>query len=210
MGSFYFVQGGINLVEIVKEHYQKHTVTEYQHIPDHGKREETLEFRNSKHELESIEHLGCFICGSMVKRESHHVFERSLGNALDFQRVAYMLFNHYDYHGHCKRDFKSHEELLDWFIEHFNGKYVEVLDEDGKPKTIVVCDDVALDSLYNQLILDERHHRDEGHSAHGSDFAIFTALTASRPDFQIAFSPKEYAEIVKAHHDKKYGDGEKK
>lgn len=192
----------------VQEHYQKHTITEIEHIPEHGKREETLEFRNAKHEMESVEHLGCFVCGSMEKRESHHIFERCFGNAFDFKQVAYMLYTHFDFHGHCKRDFKSHEELLQWFIEHFNGKYVDTLDVFGNPKTIVVCDDKALDCLYNQLILDERHHRDEGHSAHGSSFAVFVALTAAKPDFQIALSPKEYEDIVKNHHDEKYGKKE--
>ncbi|NRD80262.1 hypothetical protein HPT25_23350 [Bacillus sp. BRMEA1] len=192
--------------KVVEEHFQKHTVTEYQHIPDHGERKETSEFRNSKHELESVEHLGCFICGSMEQRESHHIFERCWNHAFDFQRVSYMLFNHYDYHGHCKRDFKSHEDLLRWFIEHFNGKYIEVLDEDGSPHTIVTCDDEALDTIYNQMILDKRHHRDEGHSAHGASFATFTGLTAAKPDFQIAYSPKEYEEIAKVHHDEKYGE----
>lgn len=199
--------------KMVQEHYQKHSVTEYEHIPTHKKREETLEFRNAKHEMESCEHLGCFICGSMKKRESHHIFERCFGNAFDFERVAFMLYNHLDFHGHCKRDFKSHEDLLSWFIEHFNGKYVEITTYtdpiDGPvreiKRTIVECDDEALDCLYNQLILGEDHHRDEGHSAHGSSFAVFVALTAAKPDFQIALSPKEYEDIVKAHHDEKHG-----
>lgn len=196
----------------VQEHYQEHHITEYEHIPTHGKRVETLEFRNAKHEMESVEHLGCYICGSMKARESHHIFERCFGNAFDFKQVAYMLYNHLDFHGHCKRDFKSSNDLLSWFIEHFNGKYVDVewFDEEGQKhtKTIVECDDKALDCLYNQLILGKDHHRDEGHSAHGSSFAVFIALTAAKPDFQVALSPKEYENIVKNHHDEKYGKKE--
>lgn len=196
--------------KIVEEHYQTHTITEVEHIPSHGERKDTLEFRNSKHELESVEHLGCYICGSMVKRESHHIYERCWGNVFDFRKVAYMLFNHYDYHGHCHRDFKNHEELLQYFINHFNGheetiKYIDEVTGKEKTEVIVICDDKALDTLYNQLILDENHHRTIGHSAHGATFATMTALTASRPDFHIALSTKEYQDILKNHHEEKHG-----
>lgn len=192
--------------KIVEEHYQTRTITEVEHIPAHDKRKETLEFINSKKELEKIEHIGCFICGSMVKRESHHIFERCWGNAFDFNRIAYMLFNHYDYHGHCHRDFKSHEELLKFFVDHYNGHEVTVIDPETKEThQIMVCDDDALDTIYNQLILDERHHREIGHSAHGSTFATMTALTASRPDFHLALSSEEYQDILKQHHNEKHG-----
>lgn len=198
----------------VLEHYQKHSVTEWEHIPEHDQRKDTKEFRNAKHELESIEHLPCYICGSMGKRESHHIFERCWGNVFDFKKVAFMLFNHFDFHGHCHRDFKDAGELLDWFAEHFDGHeetitHVYVDEETGEEKsiseTIMVCDDKALDTIYNQLILSEGHHRTEGHSAHGSSFATFTALTAARHDFAIAYGPKEYEAIAKADHDEKHG-----
>jgi hypothetical protein len=195
--------------KIVEEHYQTRTITEVEHIPAHGQRKETLEFRNAKHELESVEHLGCYICGSMVKRESHHIYERCWGNAFDYAKVAYMLYNHYDYHGHCHRDFKSHEELLKYFVDHFNGheeeyKYTDELGEEKTAK-IIVCDDEALDTLYNQLILGEDHHRTVGHSAHGSTFATFTGMTASKPSFHIALSTKEYQDVLKNHHEEKHG-----
>lgn len=196
--------------KIVEEHYQVRTITEYEHIPAHDKREDTLEFRNAKHELESVEHLGCFICGSMVKRESHHIFERCWANAFDFKHIAFMLYTHYDYHGHCHRDFQHWQELLQWFVTHFNGHeetitYIDDITGEEKTMVIVVCDEKALDTLYNQLILDERHHRTIGHSAHGSTFATMTALTASRPDFHIALSSEEYQEILKNHHEEKHG-----
>lgn len=191
--------------KIVPEHIQKHTITEYQNIPSHDKREDTLEFRNAKHELESVEHLGCFICGSMDKRESHHVFERCWSNAFDFVRVANMLFNHYDYHGHVKRDFKNPGELLDWFMEHFNGKYETVYGENSvKLGVIVNCDDNALDTLYNQVILCEQHHRTVGHSAHGSTFATFVGMMAAKPGFHIALSSDEYQEELKKQHEEKH------
>lgn len=188
----------------VSEHYQTHTITEVERIPEHGQRKETLDFRSAKHELETIEHLGCFICGSKEKRESHHIFERCWGNAFDFSHVAFMLFTHFDFHGHCKRDFNSWKDLLDWFIKHYNGQRVIVEDpETGEMVTIIVCDDTALDSIYNQLILDEQHHRTIGHSAHGSTFATFTGMFAAKPGFHIALSTKEYQDILKNHHGEK-------
>jgi hypothetical protein len=195
--------------KIVAEHYQTHTITEIEHIPEHGERKETLEFRNAKHELESIEHLGCFICGSMEKRESHHIFERCWGNAFDFELVAMALYKFFDFEGHVKRDFKNPGELLDWFMKHFNGhkETVEYVDELGETvtKSIVVCDDDALDSLYNQIILCENHHRTAGHSAHGSTFATFTGMFATKPGFHNALSSKEYQDILDKHHEEKHG-----
>jgi hypothetical protein len=198
-----------NLTERVLEHYQKHTIIEIEHIPEHDERKETLTFRNSKHELENVEHLGCFICGTMEKRESHHIFERCWANAYDYKKVAHMLFNFYDFHGHCKRDFETEEELLNYFIEHFNGKVeeVEVTVEDGEDEEgntkyttrkvkYVSCDDEALDSIYNQLILCAAHHRGEGKSAHGSSFATMVAWTGHRDGYELSMSLKEYEELA--------------
>lgn len=105
--------------KIVKEHIQKHVIIEWEHFPDHDKRMETLEFRNAKHELENVEHLGCYICGSMQGRESHHIFERAYANGLSLQKVAYFLYHHFDFHDHCRRDFQSENELYD-YLSHFS------------------------------------------------------------------------------------------
>lgn len=206
---FLIVKSGESMSEdIVKEHYQKHTVTEIEHIPDHDQRKETLTFRNAKKQLEKVEHLGCFVCGSMEKRESHHIFERCWANGFDYKKVAHVLYNFLDFHGHCKRDFKSEDELLQYFIDHFDGKVVEreVTIEDGEDESgnikyatkkvqYVTCDDDALDTLYNQLILCKTHHRDEGHSAHGSSFATFVAWTGHQDNYVISMSPEEYSAL---------------
>lgn len=165
--------------KIVEEHYQTHTITEIEHIPDHDQRKETLEFRNAKKELEKVEHLGCFVCGSIDNRESHHIFERCWANVLDLKKIARMLFNHFDFHGHNQRDFKNEDELYQFLIKHDSF-------EEG------------LDTIYNQLILCKEHHRVEGHSAHGSSFATFCALLVDKDDqFKIALSPKEYEQEIK-------------
>ena len=187
--------------KIVEEHYQKHVVTEIEHIPSHDQREDTLTFRSSKKQLEKIEHLGCYICGTMNKRESHHIFERCWANAYDFVKVAKELYNNHDYYGHCKRDFKSEEELLNYFIAHYNGnKFVYVITyDDGTTSDTKVgcsCDDEALDSIYNQLILCDEHHRGEGKSAHGSSFATMVAWTGHREGYELSMSPKEYEELA--------------
>jgi hypothetical protein len=165
--------------KIVAEHYQKHSITEWEHIPDHNKRRETLQFRNAKHQLEDIEHLGCYVCGIKEHLESHHILERCWANAYDLRKVAYFLFNHYDFHGHVKRDFKDAHEL-----------YQFLLRQDSVEE--------ALDTIYNQLILCKEHHRVEGHSVHGSSFATFCAMLSDKDDqFKIALSPKEYEQLNK-------------
>jgi hypothetical protein len=157
---------------MVNEHYQVHTITEVEHIPAHGSRVETSQFRNAKRQLEKVEHLGCFVCKTMDHRESHHIFERCYYNALDLRRVAFLLYNHYDFHGHCRRDFKSADELYD-FLASFG-------------------DERALDTVYNQLILCTDHHRTEGTSAHGSTFATFVATMAAKEGFDVALNPHDY------------------
>lgn len=181
----------------VEEHYQKHTFTEIQHIPGHDSREDTLEFRNAKKELENVEHIGCHICGSMKKRQSHHIHERCDANGFDFKLVAYNLYNHWDFHGHCRRDFKSWEELLDYFMTHFNGHIEKVTLADGTVKEFHVCDVEALDTIYNQFILCYEHHQVEGKSAHKSSWALFCAMMAAKPGFTLAYSPKEYEGLQK-------------
>lgn len=156
----------------VKEHYQKHTITEIEHIPEHDQRKETMEFRNAKHELEKIEHLGCFACGTKEHLESHHIFERCWYNAIDLKRVAFLLFHHFDFHGHCQRDFKTADYLFH-YLSHFN-------------------DERALDTLYNQVILCKNHHREEGTSVHGSTFATFVSILAQEDGFDVSINPHEY------------------
>ncbi|TVY09994.1 hypothetical protein [Paenibacillus cremeus] len=180
--------------DIVNEHYQIHRITEVEHFPEHGGRTETLEFRNAKHELEVVEHLPCFICGTMNKRESHHIFERAYWNALDLKRVAFFLFHHYDFHGHVKRDYKTSDELFKFFVDHYNGRETEFVDAQGNK--IWTCDDTAADTIYNQLILDEICHRGEGTGAHGTSTPTFMARMAQRKGYEVSMSEKAYKDLI--------------
>lgn len=162
----------------VKEHLQKHAIIEWEHFPDHDKRMETLEFRNAKHELENVEHLGCFICGSMQRRESHHVFERAYANGLSLQKVAHFLYHHFDFHGHCRRDFKSEDEL---------GTYLSKLPIDE-----------ALDTLYNQLILCKDHHRGE-QGVHSESAPSFFAWLARKEGYEPTFTKEEAEKWAQNH-----------
>jgi hypothetical protein len=186
--------------KIVEEHYQVHQITEVEHFPGHDKRKETLEFRNAKKELENVEHLGCFICGTMEKRESHHIFERAYWNGFDLKKVAHFLFHHFDFHGHCKRDFKNEDELFKFFVEHYNGREVEAEVEDDQGDKVKIkywtCDDTAADTIYVQLILCKTHHRGEGTGAHGCTAATFMAWFAHRDGFKISMNLKEYEELA--------------
>lgn len=168
-----------NKHDVTVEHIQVHTITEYEHFPEHDARVTTLEFRNSKHELEVVEHLPCYICQTMDNRESHHIFERSLWNGLDVKLVSHYLFNHFDFHGHVLRDFKSADELCDWFMKHFNGRV-----EDD----VYMCDDDAADTLYNQWILCADHHRSPSIGIHGSTTPSFFAWLARQPKFEPTFT----------------------
>lgn len=194
------------MAEITKEHLQKHVITEWEHFPDHDKRMETLEFRNAKHELENIEHLGCFICDSMNNRESHHLFERAFANGLDFVKVAHYLFE-LDFYGHVKRDFKDENALLNWFIQHFNGKSFSYTDVFGEPKLGYDCDDKALDTLYNQLILCKNHHRGE-QGVHSESAPSFFAWLARKAGFEPTFT-KDEADKWHQQHLAKGDAGEK-
>lgn len=192
--------------KIVKEHLQKHAIIEWEHFPDHDKRMETLEFRNAKHELESVEHLNCIICGAKEHRESHHIFERAFENGLDYVKVAHFLFL-FDFYGHCHRDFKDEKALLDWFIKHFNGQPFEytITTEDGQHVKQIgyQCDDAALDTLYNQLILCKDHHRGDGTGIHGESAPSFFAWLARRDGFEPTFTHAAAEKWYQAHMAKK-------
>lgn len=129
----------------------------------------------------------------MDKRESHHIFERSLWNGLDVRLVAYFLYEHFDFHGHCKRDFKSADELYAWFMAHFNGRVEHYVDPDTNEEVEAhVCDDVAADTLYVQWILCMTHHRSMGTGAHGTTAPSFFGWLARKPGFEPTFN-KEHA-----------------
>lgn len=164
----------------VPEHLQKHTITEYEHVPEHDERVETLEFRNAKKELENVEHLGCFICGTMQNRESHHIIERSEANGSDLDKVAFLLFNFRDYHGHCHRDFKTHFDLAQFL--HTRNTVEE-----------------ALDTLYNQLILCKDHHRAMSIGIHGMSAPMFDAWIVRRDGWAPTFSRKEAQKWLESH-----------
>lgn len=171
-------------MKIVEEHVGKRTITEYIHIPSHEERRETLTFKNAKHELEDVEHIGCFVCGSMRDRQSHHIVERSFAQKASLDKVAWLLFNHRDYHGHCRRDFKSAEDLAA-FLKTFKTK------------------DEALDSLYNQVILCRDHHVGEGHGIHYLSAPTFDALLVMEDGFEVALNKEEFERMkreLEEHH----------
>lgn len=174
----------------------KRTLVEYLHFPEHGERKETREFHSAKHELENIEHIPCFKCGAKEHLESHHVIERAWGNGMDFQKVAFFLYNHFDFHGHCHRDFKSHEELLQFFVTHYNGHMVEgtYLDEETGQEVhfeYMSCDDKALDTIYNQWILCHTHHVGVNEGAHYIDGASFMSSLAIHKNFHNVMTETE-------------------
>jgi hypothetical protein len=152
-------------VDKVNEHTQRHEIVEIEHFPEHDKRNETHTFINSKKQLERVEHQGCFVCGTHEHLESHHLFERAYANALELGLVARFLFDHFDFHGHCKRDFDNGEELFE-FLSGFKQA------------------DEALDTVYNQLILCKQHHRDGSTGIHCMSTPSFFAWLARKEGFE--------------------------
>jgi hypothetical protein len=171
----------------VSEHVQKHTITEYLHTPEHDERSETLMFRNSKHQLEDVEHLGCYKCGTMEDRESHHIIERSWANKVNLDKVAWLLYHFRDYHGHCKRDFKSDKGL---------AKYLKSLGNK----------ELALDSIYNQLILCELHHRGDL-GIHGTSSPTWDASFVMEDGFLNVLTEEQYEKMqqeLEDDHDERF------
>jgi len=156
--------------KITKNHIQKRKIIEILNIPAHLERETTKEFLNAKNELENIEHLPCYICKSTKDLECHHIYERSMWNALDLKLIAHYLFNHFDFYGHCKRDFKTEDELL---------AFLTNLSENDRP-----------DVLYNQLILCEKHHRAQSVGIHWMSAPSFMAWLARKEGFEVTLPIK--------------------
>lgn len=181
----------MNLKKTVEEHVEKRTITEYLHTPDHEGREETLEFRNAKKELERVEHLGCFSCklqgiDNKKNLQSHHIIERSWANSVDMRKVAWLLFNFRDYHGHIRRDFKNEDEFYQFLISH---------DDPAE----------ALDSLYNQLIECRDHHVGKGVGIHYETAPTFDASLVMKDGFHNSLTPDEYEamklKLLLEHHE---------
>lgn len=165
----------------IPEHIQKHVIEEYLHYPEHGDRKETFIFKNAKHELEYVDHINCFVCGTSEQRQSHHIIERAWANKVNLDRVAWLLYNHRDYHGYCKRDFGSQNELAEYLKSH-------------KTK------EEALDCLYNQLILCKRHHILDGDGIHNLSTPSFDASLVLEEGFDNVLSKEEYQKIIDDHN----------
>ena len=90
-----------NVVE--KPHLESKTLTEHIEYPGHEPRTESAEYRHNRHILIERLKLGCWICGTNDKLETHHWFEWSLWNDLDEPRVlpALQCFDVYGF-GHHK------------------------------------------------------------------------------------------------------------
>lgn len=175
----------------VNEHVEKRTIVEYLHTPEHDGREETLEFRNAKKELERVEHLGCFACkqqgiDNFKELQSHHIIERSWANSADMKKVASFLYKYRDYHGNIHRDFKNEGEFHQFLVSH---------DDPAE----------AFDTLYNQLILCREHHVGKGKGIHYETTPTFDASLVMVDGFHNSLTPDEYEamklKLLLEHHD---------
>lgn len=180
---------------MIDEQYKKVTITEIQHLPEHEEREVTVEFRSAKRELVKLDDRPCLICETKEKRECHHIFQRAFWNGFDLRKVAYYLFNHFDFHGEVKEDFKSEKELYDYLYSHYNGRWVK----SDSGKEYPTCDDDAADMSLNMMVLCQEHHRGEGTSAHFSTFATFMAWMVHADGYEVSMDEDDYIRRKKEH-----------
>lgn len=74
--------------KIVQEHVMTRTLHEVVITPDHVKRSESEEFRESKKRLRDDGHYKCWVCGSTENLQVHHFgIEWSLANVADWDKV---------------------------------------------------------------------------------------------------------------------------
>jgi len=70
----------------------KRTITEVIDYPDHGKRSESKEFRQSKEQLKDDGLYKCFICGALEDLQVHHFgCSWALENNIDFDKLKAFL-----------------------------------------------------------------------------------------------------------------------
>lgn len=78
----------VKRVTEVAEHIQRRTLHEIVITPDHVKRTESAEFRQSKERLKADGHYKCWVCGITESLQAHHYgIEWSLANAADWDVV---------------------------------------------------------------------------------------------------------------------------
>jgi len=73
---------------ILHEHLRKFTITISRYYPDHPPRTESSLYRRTHHKLIVIDKTPCYVCGTMIKRETHHYFvEWADAEAVDWDKI---------------------------------------------------------------------------------------------------------------------------
>jgi len=146
----------------IVEHFRKGTFEEQYWLPAHNARRVSSLFRRNKKFIRDTCGAPCWVCGSMKKREVHHVFEWSFWNALNPKKVTNILkaIEFYD------DDYLSKAETPKKLSARI--KSVE------KRKPIIDTPD----DIRNLVVFCRRHHRLKLTGIHTITFPIWLAISA--------------------------------
>lgn len=145
------------------EHEQHGTFHENVVYPEHVQRTESKEFRQN-HQL-LVQHLDvpCWVCGSRDKREVHHIFEWSLWNSLDPEKVLQVL-RCFDPYGYTR-----------------NNSEAPVESPDDIRNLLVLCGAHAQDNIN----IEGGHHRGVDIGIHRITWPIFLAIKCKKDGVEI-------------------------
>ncbi|WP_010502842.1 hypothetical protein [Paenibacillus elgii] len=68
-------------------HIEKRTLRTFSVAPEKAEREESAEFRATKHRLKEDGHFCCYICGSTEESQVHHRIYHMFANLIDFGKL---------------------------------------------------------------------------------------------------------------------------
>jgi len=144
------------------EHFKKGTFELEYWLPAHNDRRESTLFKNNKKFIRDQCGAPCWVCGSKLDREVHHVFEWAFWNALDPRKVTNVLNA----------------------IEFYDEDYISKADKVDKLRTRIHRLDQSkpiidtVDDIRNLVVLCREHHRLKYTGIHTITFATWLAMSA--------------------------------
>ena len=150
----------------IVEHFKKGTFREQYWIPAHDKRRESSLFRRNKKFIRDECGAPCWVCGSLEKREVHHIFEWSLWNAMDTQKVTNIL------------------NAIEFYDDDYTSKAQDVNRLRTAMETASSKDPIieTPDDIRNLVVLCRKHHRLKHTGIHTITFPIWLAMAATPVD----------------------------
>jgi hypothetical protein len=155
--------------DVTETHLEKETLTVEVFLPGHEERTTTALFARSRMTAAALIGERCCVCGRdesvAGSTEWHHLFERSLANAIDWEDARSMVAFFYAAFGRLKAYFDAHPDAPDDIIEFID------------------------DMTVNGMPLCAEHHRLAGTGLHNLPWPLWMAQWYGREGYQ--FSPAE-------------------